>query len=163
MPHGAPEAGLTALAEAMTLVEATEERWWEAEVYRLQGALLLQLPLSDEGQAEACFQQALDVARRQQAKSLELRAALSLSCLWQGQGKRAAARQLLAEIYDWFTEGLDTADLQDAETLLEAGAAGVASSAGQPRARGASGHTLGHALPGGAAWGGRAPSVEKAV
>ena len=85
---GQPEAGLTVLAEALTLVAATEERWWEAEVYRLQGALLLQLPSPDVGQAEACFQQALDVARRQQAKALELRAALSLSRLWQEQGKR---------------------------------------------------------------------------
>ena len=115
---GQPEAGLTALAEAGTLVEATEERWWEAEVYRLQGGLLLQLPLPDAGQAEACFQQALDVARRQQAKALELRAALSLARLWQEQGKRAAARQLLAELYGWFTEGFDTADLQEAKAWL---------------------------------------------
>jgi predicted ATPase len=71
-------------------------------------------------QAEACFQQALDVARRQQAKVLELRAALSLARLWQGQGQRAAARQLLAELYPWFTEGFDTADLQEAQALLEA-------------------------------------------
>ena len=117
---GQPEAGLTVLAEALTLVAATEERWWEAEVYRLQGALLLQLPRPDVGQAEACFQQALDVARRQQAKALELRAALSLSRLWQQQGKRAEARQLLAPIYGWFTEGFDTADLQEAKALLEA-------------------------------------------
>ena len=71
------------------------------------------------GQAEACFQQALDVARRQQARALELRAALSLARLWQGQGKWAVARQLLAPIYDWFTEGFDTVDLQEAKTLLE--------------------------------------------
>ena len=88
---GQPEAGLTVLAEALTLVAATEERWWEAELYRLQGELLLQLPRPDMSQAEACFQQALDVARRQQAKALELRAALSLSRLWQQQGQRAAA------------------------------------------------------------------------
>jgi predicted ATPase len=115
---GQPEAGLTVLTEAFTLIAATEERWWEAEVYRLQGALLLQLPLPDVGQAEGCFQQALDVARRQQAKALELRAALSLTRLWQGQGKRVAARQLLAESYGWFTEGFDTADLQEAKALL---------------------------------------------
>jgi predicted ATPase len=115
---GQPEAGLTALAEAVTLVAATEERWWEAEVYRLQGVLLLQRSRADAGQAEACFQQALDVARRQQAKALELRAALSLARLWQGQGKRAAAHQLLAASYGWFTEGFDTADLQEAKTLL---------------------------------------------
>ena len=73
----------------------------------------------DAPQAEACFQQALDVARRQQAKSLELRAAMSLSRLWQQQGKRAEARELLAPIYGWFTEGFDTADLQEAKALLE--------------------------------------------
>jgi predicted ATPase len=117
---GQPEAGLTVLAEALTLVAATAERWWEAELYRLQGALLLQGPLSDVGQAEGCLLQALDVARRQQTKALELRAALSLGRLWQGQGKRAAARQLLVEIYRWFTEGFDTVDLQEAKALLEA-------------------------------------------
>ena len=116
---GQPEAGLTVLAEAMTLVTATEERWWEAELYRLQGELLRQLTRPDMGQAEACFQQALDVARRQQARALELRAALSLSRLWQHQGKRAAAYELLAPIYGWFTEGCDTADLQEAWGLLE--------------------------------------------
>jgi predicted ATPase len=109
---------LTALAEAVTLVATTEERWWEAEVYRLQGVLLLQRSRADGGQAAACFQQALEVARRQQAKALELRAALSLARLWQGQGQHTAARQLLKEIYDWFTEGLDTADLQEAKALL---------------------------------------------
>jgi predicted ATPase len=117
---GQPEAGLTVLAEALTLVAATEERWWEAELYRLQGALLLQLPNSDVCQAEGCFRQALDVARGQQAKALELRAALSLGRLWQGQGKCTAAQQQLAEIYCWFTEGLDTPDLQAARALLEA-------------------------------------------
>ena len=100
-------------------MEATEERWWEAEVYRLQGELLLQLPSRDVPQAEACFQQALDVARRQQAKALELRAALSLARLWQEQGQPTAARQLLAESYGWFTEGFDTADLQEAQALLQ--------------------------------------------
>ena len=95
-------------------------RWWEAELSRLQGELLLQLPSPDVPQAEACFQQALDVARRQQAKSLELRAALSLSRLWQQQGQRQAARELLAPIYGWFTEGFDTPDLQEAKALLAA-------------------------------------------
>jgi predicted ATPase len=115
---GQPQAGLQVLAEAVTLMATTEARWWEAEVYRLQGELLRQRPRPDVGQAEACFQQALDVARRQQAKALELRAALSLARLWQGQGQRAAARQLLAELYRWFTEGFDTADLQEAKALL---------------------------------------------
>ena len=116
---GQPEAGLTCLAEAVTRVAATEERWWEAEVYRLQGELLLRLPLPDIPQATACLHQALDVARRQQAKALELRAALSLSRLWQQQGQRAEAHAFLAPIYGWFTEGFDTADLREAQVLLE--------------------------------------------
>src|SRR4029453_16797101 len=117
---GQPEPGLTCLAEALTLVEATEERWWEAEVQRLKGELLLCLPIPDIPQATACFHQALDVARRQQAKALELRAALSLSRLWQQQGKRNQARQLLTEVYRWFTEGFETPDLQEARRWLEA-------------------------------------------
>jgi predicted ATPase len=117
---GQPEAGLTALDEALTLVAMTEERWWEAEVWRLKGELLLRLPLPDSSQAEACFQQALDVARSQQAKALELRATLSLSRLWQRQDKRDQARQVLTEIYDWFTEGFATPDLQEARMWLEA-------------------------------------------
>jgi predicted ATPase/DNA-binding winged helix-turn-helix (wHTH) protein len=115
-----PEAGLKVLEEALTLVATTEERLWEAEVYRLKGVLLRQLPCPDVGQAEACFQQALHVAGRQQAKALELRAALSCSQLWLAQGKRNQARVLLAPIYGWFTEGFDTADLQEAQALLEA-------------------------------------------
>jgi predicted ATPase/DNA-binding winged helix-turn-helix (wHTH) protein len=114
-----PEAGLTVLTEALTLVARTEARWWEAELSRLKGELLLQLPSPDVRQVEACFQQAIDVARRQQAKALELRAALSLSRLWQQQGKREGARELLAPIYSWFTEGFDTLDLQEAKALLE--------------------------------------------
>jgi predicted ATPase len=115
-----PEDGLQALAEAHILVEQQEERWWEAEVCRLRGVLLLRQRGTQQAEAEAYFQRALDVARRQEAKSLELRAAMSLSRLWQQQGKQAAARELLAPIYDWFTEGLDTADLQEAKALLEA-------------------------------------------
>jgi class 3 adenylate cyclase/predicted ATPase len=112
--------GLQALAEAHILVEQHEERWWEAEIYRLRGVLLLRQPGTPQAEAEACFQHALDVARTQQAKSLELRAAMSLARLWQQQGKRAAAHDLLAPIYGWFTEGFDTADLQEAKALLEA-------------------------------------------
>jgi predicted ATPase len=115
---GQPEAGLAVLTDACTLVAATEERWWEAELSRLQGALLLHLSRPDVPQAEACFQQALEVARRQQARALELRAALSLSRLRQQQNQRQAARELLAPIYGWFTEGFDTSDLQDAKALL---------------------------------------------
>jgi DNA-binding winged helix-turn-helix (wHTH) protein/predicted ATPase len=117
-----PDAGLTCLAEALTLAEATEERWWEAELYRLKGELLLRLPLPDISQATACFHQALEVARRQQAKSLELRATLSLSRLWQQHGKQDQARQLLTEVYSWFTEGFETPDLQEARVWLEASA-----------------------------------------
>jgi predicted ATPase len=116
---GQPEIGLRVLAEALTLVATTEARWWEAELHRLQGALQLQLPRPDSTQAEACFRQALDVAHGQQAKSLELRAALSLSQLWHEQGKSAEAHSLLAPLYGWFTEGHETADLQAAWAMLE--------------------------------------------
>jgi predicted ATPase len=111
--------GLRLLAQALPLLEASERGDTLAEVYRLQGALLLQQATPDASQAEARFQQALALARRQQAKSWELRAAMSLSRLWQRQGKRDDARALLAPIYGWFTEGFDTADLQDAKALLE--------------------------------------------
>jgi predicted ATPase len=117
---GQPEAGLAVLAEACTIVATTEARWWEAEIYRLQGDLLLRLPSPDFSHAEASFHQALDMARRQQAKALELRAAVSCARLWQRQGKREEARQQLASIYGWFTEGFDTPDLQTAGALLEA-------------------------------------------
>jgi predicted ATPase len=116
---GQPEAGLMALSEALALVEKTGERYYEAELHRLKGELLLQHAAPEVSHAETCFQQSLDIARRQQAKSLELRAAISLSRLWQHQGKRDEARTLLAPIYGWFTEGFDTADLQEAKALLE--------------------------------------------
>jgi len=116
---GHPEDGLQALAEAHTLVEQHEERYWEAEVCRLRGVLLLKHPVMQQAEAETWLQRALDVARRQEAKSLELRAAMSLSRLWQQQGKRDEARELLAPVYGWFTEGFDTADLQEARALLE--------------------------------------------
>jgi predicted ATPase len=116
---GHTEDGLQALAEAHTLVEQHDERWWEAEIYRLRGVLLLRQPGTPQAEAEAWLQRALDVARRQEAKALELRAAMSLSRLWQQQGKQAEARALLAPIYAWFTEGFDTPDLQEAKALLE--------------------------------------------
>jgi predicted ATPase len=116
---GQTAAGLEALDEALATLPKSGARWWEAELYRLRGALL-QHSVAQAGEAEACFQRALAVARRQQAKSLELRAAMSLARLWQQQGKRAEAHALLAPIYGWFTEGFDTADLQDAKALLEA-------------------------------------------
>jgi predicted ATPase len=116
---GHPVDGLQALAEAHTLVEQQEERWWEAEVSRLRGVLLLRQPGTPPAEAETCFRQALDVARRHEAKSLELRAAMSLARLWQQQGKHDEAHAQLAPVYDWFTEGFDTADLQEAKALLE--------------------------------------------
>jgi predicted ATPase len=116
---GQTEAGLTMLAEALAVVDQTGERFWEAELHRLKGELLLVLSTDKTTEAEACFLQALDIARRQQAKSLELRAATSLSRLWQQQGKRAEACALLTPIYGWFTEGFDTPDLREAKALLE--------------------------------------------
>jgi predicted ATPase len=116
---GQPEAGLTALAEALTLVDATGERWYEPELYRLKGALLLQQASDNQVEAEACFRKALEIARTQQGKSFELRTASSLARLWQQQGKCEEARQVLGEVYGWFTEGFDTADLQDAKALLD--------------------------------------------
>jgi len=117
---GQAEEGLSVLAEALTAVHKTGERQHEAELHRLKGELLLALSAEKHAEAETCLHQALDIARHQQAKSLELRAATSLSRLWQHQGKRQEARQLLAEVYGWFTEGFDTADLLEAKVLLEA-------------------------------------------
>src|SRR4030095_14227817 len=116
------EDGLAALAEARTVVDKSGERWYEAELYRLKGQLTLQSkvqgPNSKVQEAEACFLKAIDIARKQQAKSLELRAAASLARLRQLQGKRAETHQMLSEIYNWFTEGFDTKDLQEAKALL---------------------------------------------
>ena len=116
---GHPDEGLAALAEARAVLDTTELRVYAAELSRLQGVLLLQQAVPDAAQAEACFHQALDVARQQQAKSWELRAATSLARLWQSQGKRQEAYDVLAPVYGWFTEGFDTADLQEAKTLLD--------------------------------------------
>jgi predicted ATPase len=112
------EEGLHTLAEALVRVDEFGIRQIAAELYRLKGNLLLQQDMPDEPRAETCFHQALDVARRQQAKSLELRAAMSLARLWQSQGKHQAAYDLLASVYGWFTEGFDTADVQEAKALL---------------------------------------------
>ena len=105
--------------EAVATLAKSQAHWWEAELYRLRGELILQHAVAPPEEAEACLQQALAVARRQQAKSLELRAAMSLAHLWQQQGKRDTTRELLAPIYGWFTEGFDTADLREARALLE--------------------------------------------
>jgi predicted ATPase/DNA-binding winged helix-turn-helix (wHTH) protein len=116
---GQAEAGLPVLADALRLVEDTGERWYQAELYRLKGELLLDLSPAYAAEAACCVQQAIEIARQQQAKSLELRAAMRLARLWQQQGQAAAARQLLAECAGWFTEGFDTADLQEARGLLQ--------------------------------------------
>jgi predicted ATPase len=118
--RGQTEEVLCLLDEALAAGNRNEERRYEAELYRLKGEILLQQAIPDEQQAETCFRHALDLARHQQAKSLELRAVMSLSRLWQRQGKRDAAHWLLTEIYHWFTEGLDTPDLQAARALLDA-------------------------------------------
>jgi predicted ATPase len=128
------EEGLSAVAEALDGVHQTGERYYEAELYRLKGELSLQsevrspkseipntqpLTPNPQPEAEACILKAIEIARKQQAKSLELRAVMSLSRLWQAQGKKDEARQMLAEIYGWFTEGFDTKDLQEAKALLD--------------------------------------------
>ena len=126
---GQTEGGLAVLAEASAAAHRAGERWCEAELHRLKGELLLKIedrrsrssildPLS-LASPEECFHQAINIARRQETKSLELRAVMSLSRLLQKQGKREAARKLLAEVYGWFTEGFDTTDLKEARALLE--------------------------------------------
>ena len=116
---GRTDEGLAIIAEAMALAERTGERSYEADLWRIKGELLLQLGADDaQTEAESCYQKAIAIAQQQSTKIFELRAATSLARLWQQQGKTAEARQMLAEIYGWFTEGFDTADLQDAKALL---------------------------------------------
>ncbi|HXV81355.1 MAG TPA: hypothetical protein VEG60_15870, partial [Candidatus Binatia bacterium] len=115
---GRAEEGLSVVARALTRARKTGGRYYEAELHRIKGELLLWQAVPDEEQAEGCFKKAVEVARSQSAKSLELCAAMSLSRLWQRQGKKDEARRLLAEIYGWFTEGFDTADLNEAKALL---------------------------------------------
>jgi predicted ATPase len=114
---GQPEEGLKRLAKAAKLVETTGERWAEAEMHRLRGTLLLSM--HDQAAAEDSFHKALAVAQRQDAKFWELRAAMSMARLWRDQGKRDEARDLLAPVYGWFTEGFDTLDLKEAKALLD--------------------------------------------
>ena len=137
LPLKEVEEGLRTLAEALTIVDKTKERLYEAELYRLQGELTLrskevedqsntiQSEAEVEKEAEVWFQKAIDIARCQSARSWELRAVVSLSRLWQQQGKKDEAHQMLSEIYHWFTEGFDTKDLQEAKALLESLASGV--------------------------------------
>jgi predicted ATPase len=117
---GQTEAGLTMLAEGLTEAHRHGECWQEAELHRLQGELLLlRDPQTSEPEAQRCFHRALGLARQEQARSLELRAAMNLARVWQGKGDLIAARGVLAPVYDSFTEGFDTADLQDAKALLD--------------------------------------------
>jgi predicted ATPase len=116
---GQTEEGLRILGQARAAVRNAEGRFYDAELSRFKGELMLACSAEPHAEGEACFRQALDIARRQQAKSWELRAAMSLARLWQQQGRRAEAQDLLAPIYGWFTEGFDTADLQEAKALLE--------------------------------------------
>jgi predicted ATPase len=105
--------------ETMTAIETSKQRWYEAETNRMAGEIALQSSVPDRGKAEAYFNSALAVARAQQAKSWELRAAMSLARLWRDQGKPQQARELLAPVYGWFTEGFETRDLKEAKALLE--------------------------------------------
>jgi predicted ATPase len=119
MNTGRLDDGLSALMEALALADKHEEREHEAEIYRLKGELLLKQDIANASDAEQCFRAAIEAARRQSAKSFELRATMSLGRLLARRGRRDEARTMLAEIYDWFTEGFDTADLKDAKALLE--------------------------------------------
>ena len=116
---GQLDEGLMVLNEALTFVDKAGERFYESELHRLKGHLLLQQSSDHHTEAEIQFHQAIEIAQNQSAKSWELRAATSLARLWQQQGKRKEAYNLLAPVYDWFTEGFDTADLIDAKTLLD--------------------------------------------
>jgi predicted ATPase len=107
------------IGEAIDTIENTKETWFEAETNRIAGEIALLSPEPDAAKAEAYFERALAVARAQQAKSWELRAAMSMSRLWRDQGKRDEARNLLAPVYEWFTEGFDTLDLKEAKALLD--------------------------------------------
>jgi predicted ATPase len=116
---GELDEGLRALEEALQWVQRNGEHLYEAEVYRIKGELLLKRHVPDPAAAEQCFQRALQVARQQEAKSWELRAAMSLSRLWLQKGRDDDARELLMPVFGWFTEGFDTADLQDARALAD--------------------------------------------
>lgn len=116
-----PAEGLSAVTEALAVGDRSGQHYWEAELYRLRGMLTLQAGTSSvvAREAESCFLEAIEIARKQRARSLELRAATSLSRLWGSQGKVTEAHALLSDIYHWFTEGFDAADLSEAKSLLE--------------------------------------------
>ena len=116
---GSLDEALGALSEVLQTADEHEIRHYEAEANRLKGELLLRQDRSKAAEAQSCFERAIEIARKQSAKSLELRATLSLSQLLDKQGRREEARAMLADIYGWFTEGFDTADLKDAKALLD--------------------------------------------
>jgi predicted ATPase len=107
------------IGEALTVTETSKEKWSEAEINRVVGEIALMSPAPDAATAQTCFERALAVARQQQAKSWELRSAMSMARLWRDQGKPDEARELLAPVYGWFTEGFDTRDLKEAKALLD--------------------------------------------
>jgi predicted ATPase len=112
-----PQNGLRQLVEAISVIDRTQIRYYEAEMHRVRGELFLSM--HDDGAAEASLRKAINVAQNQCAKTWELRAAMSLACLWRDQGKVSEARELLAPVYGWFTEGFDTRDLKEAKALLD--------------------------------------------
>jgi predicted ATPase len=116
---GDSDSAWRSVNEAMAAVETTNERWFEAEVHRIAGEIALKSPVPDTAKGQAYFERALVIARQQQAKSWELRAATSMARLWRERDKAQEAHELLAPIYGWFTEGLDTLDLTEAKTLLD--------------------------------------------
>ena len=116
---GHPNEALLLLTEALALIERTQERWFEAELHRLKAEALLASTQSNATEAEASLRRAVAVAQRQDVKFWELRAATNLARLWGRQGKRSEARELLAPVYGWFTEGFDTLDLKEAKGLLD--------------------------------------------
>jgi predicted ATPase len=116
---GLIDDALQALADGFAEIQKTEERWWEAELHRLRGELLLSRNVNQRAEAEACFHRAIEMAREQRARSLELRAAMSLGRFWRDEGRREDAHRLVADVYGWFTEGFDTPDLREAKSLLD--------------------------------------------
>jgi adenylate cyclase len=118
------DEGLAAIADALAIIDKTDERHCAANLHRTKGDLILRRSDGEpesgaEPEAEECFRKSIEIARQQEARALELKAAMSLSRLWQQQGRRDEARAMLAEIYNWFTEGFDTADLKDSKALLD--------------------------------------------
>ena len=116
---GQPDAGLRTVDEQLVAIRQTGERWFEAEVHRARGEILLKRAPANTAPAEEAFLTAIAIAQQHKARSLELRAVISLARLWRDQGKRDEARDLLAPVYGWFTEGFDTLDLKEAKALLD--------------------------------------------